>query len=281
MNFSKLSDTELESQIRQAVTEENKAKTRVLHLLAEVERRRLYSKDHPSLFEYCVRVLKYSSGAAQRRIDTMRAMKLIPEIEEKLISGHLNLTSVSQAQTFFRHEAKLSKIYSLDEKKNLLVKLENKSTRECIETLVAISPQSVPKEKRQVLKPEKTELRLPLDKALIEKLDRLKALMSHKNPHMTDGELLHELAEMALERLDPLRKSSTKQRAAKGKPSSGISPTESVVKQQSLPANEGSVNQNSLPAPAVNSYLKNPRSLKAIAASRHTQLVKYRKTVLL
>jgi hypothetical protein len=185
MGFSNLSDAELEFQIRAAVTEENKAKTRVLHLLAEVERRRLYSKEYPSLFEYCVRVLKYSSGAAQRRIDTMRAMKLIPEIEEKLISGELNLTSVSQAQSFFRHEAKQEKPYSLQEKKILLEKLENKSTRECIETLISISPNTVPQEKRRELTPDKTELKLTLDKKIVEKLDRLKALMSHRSPHVT------------------------------------------------------------------------------------------------
>jgi hypothetical protein len=203
MGFSNLSDAELEFQIRAAVTEENKAKTRVLHLLAEVERRRLYSKEYPSLFEYCVRVLKYSSGAAQRRIDTMRAMKLIPEIEEKLISGELNLTSVSQAQSFFRHEAKQEKPYSLQEKKILLEKLENKSTRECIETLISISPNTVPQEKRRELTPHKTELKLTLDKKIVEKLDRLKALMSHRNPHMTDGELIDELVDMALQKLDP------------------------------------------------------------------------------
>jgi hypothetical protein len=238
MNFSKLSDTDLETQIRLAVTEENKAKTRVLHLLAEIERRRLYSKEHPSLFEYCVRVLKYSSGAAQRRIDTMRAMKLIPEIEAKLISGELNLTSVSQAQTFFRHEAKQSKNYSVDEKKILLGKLENKSTRECIETLVAISPQTVPQEKRRVLSPEKTELKLTLDKALIEKLDRLKALMSHKSPHMTDAELLNVLADMALAKLDPMKK------ATRNLPPTSQKPKYEPALSNSLPAPEVNLNAN-------------------------------------
>src|SRR5258708_40361872 len=111
-DLKKLSDAELESELKLGAINENKAKTWMLHLLVEAERRRLYSKEFPSLFEYCVRVLKYNGGAAQRRIDTMRAMKLIPEIEPKIISGELNMTTVSQAQSFFRQEAKLEKKYS-------------------------------------------------------------------------------------------------------------------------------------------------------------------------
>jgi hypothetical protein len=208
--FKHLKDAELVFQIKTAVIDENKAKTRVLHLMADVERRRLYSREYPSLFEYCVRVLKYSSGAAQRRIDTMRAMRLIPEIEDKIISGELNMTTVSQAQTFFRNEAKQDKDYSIQDKRELLGKLENKSTRECIETLISISPQSVPQERRRELTPDKTELKVCLSKDIMEKLDRLKGLMSHKNPHMTDTELIGKLADMALQKLDPSKKLSKK-----------------------------------------------------------------------
>src|SRR3989344_4784663 len=106
MNFKYLSDIELEISLKGSVADETRHKIIVLHKLAEFERRRLYSKNYPSLFEYCVKVLKYSSASAQRRIDTMRAMKLIPELEQKIIAGELNLSSVSQAQSFFRQEAK-------------------------------------------------------------------------------------------------------------------------------------------------------------------------------
>jgi hypothetical protein len=207
-SFSHLSDEQLLNETKHAVLEENKAKTYVLHLLAEVEKRRLYSKEFPSLFEFCIKTLKYTSGAAQRRIDTMRAMRFIPEIEEKILSGDLNLTSVSQAQTFFRHEAKAGKKYSVQAKKEVLEKLENKSTRECIKELLAISPNSIPQEKRREITSEKTELKVILDKNLLSKFDKLKALLSHKYPHMTDAELLNEIADIALKKLDPLAKPS-------------------------------------------------------------------------
>src|SRR5690349_1454832 len=122
MNFKNLSDESLERKTKTVVAYLKKGETRLLHLLAEIERRRLYSKSHPSLFEYCVKVLKLSCGSSQRRIDAMRAMKLIPEIESKILSGELNLASISKAQAFFRQEKKAGKIYSLKEKKQVLQK---------------------------------------------------------------------------------------------------------------------------------------------------------------
>lgn len=206
MNFKNLSNFELEKTLKASVLDENKLKIQILHLLAEVERRRLYSKDQPSLFEYCVRVLKYSSAAAQRRIDSMRAMKLIPELEQKIISGELNLSSIAQAQSFFRHEAKAGKIYSVQDKKEVLAKLQNKSSKECVQELISISPQSVPSERRRELTIEKTELKVVLNKELVAKLDKIKALMSHRNPNMTDQELIEIMANALLEKIDPMEK---------------------------------------------------------------------------
>ena len=46
-------------------------------------------------------------NSTQERIDTMRAMKLMPEIEQKLQTGELQMVVVSQAQSFFRQEKKI------------------------------------------------------------------------------------------------------------------------------------------------------------------------------
>lgn len=234
MNYKYLSDINLEETLKNEVIVENKQKTKILHLLAEIERRRMYSKNYPSLFEYCVKVLKYSAASAQRRIDTMRAMKLIPELEQKIITGELNLSSIAQAQSFFRHEAKAGKNYSLVERKEVLGKLENKSSRECVQELIAISPQSIPQEKRRELTLEKTELKVVLNKELIKKLDKIKALMSHKNPNMTDQELIEVMAKLVLEKIDPIEKAKRSvQRKAKSNatlvPPSEVSQTKEIL----------------------------------------------------
>jgi hypothetical protein len=205
-NLEKLSDDELEAEALLAVNHENKAVMHVIYILAEIERRRLYSKSAESLHSYCIKVLKYDGGRAQRRIDTMRAMRIIPEIEEKVVSGELSMTVVSQTQSFLRAEKKAGKEYSIQDKRELFSKLENKSSRECVKTLIEISPESIPQDKRRTLTSEKTELRVVLSHALLEKLDRLKDLLSHKNPNMTDAELIDTMSELSLDQLDPERK---------------------------------------------------------------------------
>lgn len=244
MNYKYLSNAELEKNLKNKVQEETKTTTEILHLLAEIENRRLYSKSHPSLFEYCVTVLKYSAAAAQRRIDSMRAMKLIPELEQNLMTGALNLSSISQAQSFFRQEAKVGKIYSIPQKKDVLEKLKNKSSKECVQELIRISPQSVPQEKRRELTPEKTELKIVLNKDLVSKLDKIKALMSHQNPNMTDLELIEAMAVLVLEKIDPCEKAKRaelrKQKASQEAEKNEIKKTDRVVENEKhqLPPSE-------------------------------------------
>jgi hypothetical protein len=203
MSFKNLSDQALEDETLRTVAEKNRIDTRLLHLLCEIERRKLYSLTSPLLFEYCVKVLKLSASSAQRRIDTMRAMKIIPEIEEKLLSGDLNLSSVAQAQSFFRQESKLGKKYSVTQKREVLSKLENKSSRECMRELVMISPEAIPQERRRFLDANKTELKIVVDRELLEKLDELKALWSHINPNMSDLELLKKMIDQCLKKPKP------------------------------------------------------------------------------
>jgi 5-methylcytosine-specific restriction endonuclease McrA len=227
--LSKLSNSELENLLKTKVEKETELLIQILHLLAEIERRRFYSKSYPSLFEYCVRELKYSSGSAQRRIDTMRAMKLMPEIEEKLQTGELQMVVVSQAQSFFRQEKKIGKNYDLEAKRQILAKLENKSSRECEKELVAISPQSVSPDRRREIDCSRTEMRITMDRELVAKLDKLKSLLSNKYPHLTDQELVSVLADMALKKLDPSAKPSSSDDKSESKPKPIVSKCTSTV----------------------------------------------------
>jgi 5-methylcytosine-specific restriction endonuclease McrA len=68
----------------------------VLHDLNEMERRRLYlDRGYSSLFDYCVRKLKYSSSAAARRIQAARCIRRYPIVLRMLESNELSLTTVA------------------------------------------------------------------------------------------------------------------------------------------------------------------------------------------
>ena len=65
MQYRNLSDEALELEVKNSVLQEIKLNTKILQLLAEIERRRLYSKTYPSLYEYCIKTLKFSAASAQ------------------------------------------------------------------------------------------------------------------------------------------------------------------------------------------------------------------------
>ncbi len=98
----------------------------VLHLI-EIERRRLFGElGYGSLFDYCIRHLKYSASAAGRRIQTARCIRRFPEVYDLLARGEVNLSTVSL----------IAPVLSAENKKTLLTGICHKSQCE-VEMLVA------------------------------------------------------------------------------------------------------------------------------------------------
>ncbi|MBK9294054.1 MAG: hypothetical protein IPM57_06350 [Oligoflexia bacterium] len=245
-----LSKSDLILELKNLVLEERKLLSLVLDYLLEVQTRRLYLEmGYPSLFEFCVKELQYSESAAQRRISAMRLMRDIPEVKTKIESGNLNLTTLAQAAMFIGQEKRVNqKSYNINQKRELLVKLENKSKKECEKELIKISPlATIPKERERLITEEKIEVRFVITKELKEKLERVKALISHKKANPSYEELLSELAEIALNKLEKSRcqsalppaevKKSDAQKAHKESPNSRYIPTE--IKRQVWKRDQG------------------------------------------
>ena len=136
----------------------------------------------------------------------------VPEVEKKVEEGSLSLTNLVQAQVFFRKEEKLQdKKLSIQEKREVLSQLENKSKHEAQRALLKISPQQVTlKESTRAVTDEHTEAKIVLPNEVIEKLEKLKMLLSHKNPGMNLAGLINELADLGLKKYDPLLKQEKK-----------------------------------------------------------------------
>ena len=105
--IKKLGDQALLLQTKLLAQKERSLHIQVLRHLREIEARRLYfSEGFSSLFDYAVRELGYSAGAACRRIKAMRLCRELPEAEGRLKSGSLSLCAASQLQSFFEREKK-------------------------------------------------------------------------------------------------------------------------------------------------------------------------------
>lgn len=207
----RIPDDELLRKTRELVEEERRIGVEVLHHLKEIELRKLYLERG------------YPSGAAQRRIDAMRLLKELPEIEEKIKTGRLSLCTASRVQSFLRRqesragsartEEALELREALAKKSNrleLVELLEGKSTRDVERKLAEIAPGIATRESATYESADRLKLTLSMSEELHRDLLKLKSLLSHRNPTMSWEGLLAELAKIALDRLDPERKAKRK-----------------------------------------------------------------------
>jgi hypothetical protein len=199
--------------------DEKLALKNILSHLSELQRRRGFAEyGCSSLYQFCMKVLSYTEAEANLRVRAVRVVDEIPEIESKISSGELTLSAVSKAQSFFNSQ---ENPLPIAEKKEVLLKLENKSIQECELELLKLSPRKpLPKDKVKPITQTHVQVTVTISTELQSKLEKLKALMSHKNPHMTQSQLLEELAEIALQKLDPELK---KQRTASMRARSDVS----------------------------------------------------------
>jgi hypothetical protein len=93
-----LPDDILLSQTQKLALDEKEILTRLLWHIKEIERRRLFSKlKFQSINEYVEKELGYSKDEAWRRVAAARLLQEMPEIEEKISTGELNLTNIGLA----------------------------------------------------------------------------------------------------------------------------------------------------------------------------------------
>ena len=128
-------------------------------------------------------------------------------IEPALKTGELSLSNASALQHFFKGEQKdRGKTYSQFAKKELVAKVTGKSRRDCDRLLAELAPETPRPEQARPISATQTEIRFTAEETLLAKIEKLKALLSHRNPNPSYAELIEMLADMALKRLDPEQK---------------------------------------------------------------------------
>lgn len=200
MQVKNMSDEKLVREAKRLVGDERKVLIGILSLLREIERRKLFA-DYKcqSLFDFCIRILRYSESQAHRRILAMRLVRDNPEVEVKLESGDLSLTNAANAQALFqRAKTELPR-------QEILARLENKTSREAEVILAEIAPNPRMKlnEGIRCLGHGEVELRVILKEETLEKLEKLRGLLVHKKGALRTAELIELLCEEALERYEP------------------------------------------------------------------------------
>ncbi|MGZ3689651.1 MAG: HNH endonuclease [Bdellovibrionota bacterium] len=148
----------------------------------------------------------------------MKLLVELPELEEKIQDGTLNMTTVSAVGVFLKAEHKLGNQYDINAKRELLMKIEGKSRRETESLLAEISPEAVRSDRERVIDEDHVELRLTIPKALAEKLQRVREKSSHRNPNPSYAELLEMLADSFLKEPAPPAELPAQKNPAKRRP---------------------------------------------------------------
>jgi hypothetical protein len=139
----------------------------------------------------------------------MRLLRDVPEVEDKIRSGALSVSTAAHVQGFFVTEKKeRGQSYSPEQKQALITQVLGKSRHEAERELVKISPDrgvEQPEVERQ-LKNERIELRVSVSRALHDKLKRIQDLRAHADPWPSYESTLDYMSEFVLAKIDPLRK---------------------------------------------------------------------------
>jgi hypothetical protein len=217
INLKKTTDQDLLILTKDKAQKERGLTIQVIELLQEVYSRRLHLKrGYSSLHQYCVKELKYSDGAAFRRIKAMKLVEEVPSVAKSIESGSLSLCTASQLQRSFENRRIENKPIPAEMKQALIAQVENQSRRDTERVLADICPTAIKREEKiTFMNSQKAKLELVIDQDLLEKLERLKDLMSHKHKDLKS--LIGELVDEALLRADPAQKPMKKPR--------GVAPT--------------------------------------------------------
>jgi hypothetical protein len=188
--------------LKELMSRESEIINESIELLDQIDKRKIFLlMGYPSLFEFCVQELKYSETSAYRRISAVRLFRDVPEIKEKVTTGEVSLSAITQAQTFFGRRAKDNRPLLKEEKLHLLGKLENKNIRECEKEILKVDPKAHKPDRAYQVTNELTELRLTVDSEFISTLNRLRARLSIRGLLETKDVLFHAL-KSELTRLD-------------------------------------------------------------------------------
>ncbi len=197
----------LHNEILNLVREERALTSKIIEGLQRVADEKIHLKmGYPTLFAYCNQALGYSEACAYRRIATVRIARELPEIKEKLDDGALSLTTLAMAQTLFRREQ-----LTPAEKRSVLKKIENKSKFETEKILLQHTEAKdlfMPKARFKMMTHSTTQIQLTVNNDVIRKLNRIKALRSHKNPNLSYENLINDMCDFILKKIDPNIKNS-------------------------------------------------------------------------
>ncbi|MEK2688517.1 HNH endonuclease [Bdellovibrio sp. GT3] len=204
-NVKSMTDHQLIERVDFLVRRERELAECLIWHLQEIQERKLYIQmGFVSLFECLVKRFKYSEATAYSRISALKIISTIPEAAEALCSGEVNVTNLTLVQSSIRKQEKATgESVSIEQKTQYLNSIKSKTTQEAKQILAEINPiQELPTDKIQYLDKDHAQLQVTVEKSVLAKFEKLKALISHENISPNYNDLLHLALDAATEKIE-------------------------------------------------------------------------------
>jgi len=210
--------------------------------------------------------LKLPKGSAYLRVQTMLALRDLPELQDAIREGSLTISSIAKVQGFFDKAKKMreqaSEVHAtqdadkkdeagkvdIETKRQLFEQILGKSTREAESVIANMGPELLGESPE---KPRLVEKEVPLshgfkkislvaDDELVAMLERLKEVTSHQSCHSSYLDLFKKVCAIALQKLDPMEKAKRAQDRKERKEARSAKDGSAQNSKEKEPANEKS-----------------------------------------
>lgn len=202
MNLRKLNDDQIIFGLHSEIKKEKQTTANVVRYIDEVDRRKLYlNYKCTSIFQYLLTVEKYDNSSAQRRIDAMKLLRQLPEIEMDLEKGSINLTQTAQFTTLVREKEKTVGKLELEQKRELVDAIRGKTTAQTqvlLCQLLEIEPKQLEKAKPQAEESVRREATFTKEQEAI--LQQVREQFSHVHINPSFADLVMAMAEIVLKK---------------------------------------------------------------------------------
>ena len=166
-----------------------------------------FEKQDKKIKEEAKKALPLKSAARRVSVNEVKEQKKSGE-EQILIRTLEHLKTGEGFQNEDLNSTSLKPL-SQEEKENLVKRVEGCSTRATEKLLSEADPSlSLPKEGVRFLGKGKVEIKMVIDEQCYKELEKLKNLLSHRNPKLSYGELISILSKEAVKKHDPGEKNT-------------------------------------------------------------------------
>lgn len=215
MAMCKLSDQELVGRLKQLASAERALLGEVLRLLREVEDRKLPQQtENPTLYKFCVVVLRFSAHEAYARIQVVRLMRSVPQVESAIEEGRIGMSVAASAQVYFRRAEKAKTPVPAEQQQKIVESLYGRSAREAEKILADIFPEAPRRDRSQNMGGGNVRVAFTISEDLFEDLQELFRIRSHVNPEKRWEKMLVDLVKLGWRKWHPLARAKRSPRTS-------------------------------------------------------------------